>query len=369
MTYTIALLPGDGIGPEITAIAEAAMARIAKHFKFDLEFESLAFGGASIDRYGEPLTQLTLKACQGADAVFLGAVGGPQWDNAPKRPEAGLLALRAALGVYANLRPVSVHEKLSHKSPLRAELVSGVDIMIVRELTGGLYFGKREVGEDYASDTCTYTRKEVERVARVAFDLARQRRGKLTSVDKANVLDSSRLWRKVVSEMGARDYPDVALDHMYIDAAAMHLLRRPSDFDVVVTENMFGDILSDEASMLAGSIGLLGSSSLGDHKPGLFEPIHGSAPDIAGQDLANPLGAIESAAQLLGLGLGEHDGAHVLRRAVDRMHACEDWTKDLGGSLSCSEAGRILLEHIDAAFRAFEIEGYRKGFSPEVAEV
>jgi 3-isopropylmalate dehydrogenase len=346
MTYRITLLPGDGIGPEIARVARAVIEHTASLSGFSVRFEERAFGGASIDRYGEPLTDETLAACQAGDAVFLGAVGGPKWDNVPSRPEAGLLALRQALGVYANLRPASVHPALADKSPLRPDIVAGTDLLIVRELTGGIYFGERERTADKASDKCTYSRAEIERVARVAFEQARLRRGKLTSVDKANVLETSRLWRTVVSEMGARDYPDIELDHMYVDAAAMHLLRAPASFDVVLTENMFGDILSDEASMLPGSIGLLGSASLGDAKPGLFEPIHGSAPDIAGQDKANPFGAIEAAAQLL-VSLGEAGAATRVRGAVDAMHEAGEWTGDLGGTLTCSQTGVKLVERLE----------------------
>jgi 3-isopropylmalate dehydrogenase len=353
MTYHITLLPGDGIGPEITAVARAVLEHVAAVDGFRVSFETCDFGGASIDEFGEPLTEATLKACRSADAVFLGAVGGPKWDRADVRPEAGLLALRKALGVYANLRPAAVHPALAGKSPLRADLVAGTDVLIVRELTGGIYFGTRERTADSASDTCTYSRGEIERVARIAFQQARLRRGKLTSVDKANVLETSRLWREVVSEMGARDFPDIALDHMYVDAAAMHMLRAPASFDVIVTENMFGDILSDEASMLPGSIGLLGSASLGDQKPGLFEPIHGSAPDIAGQDKANPFGAIEAVAQLLE-SLGETRAAGRIRAAVDAMHQAGEWTGDLGGTLSCSQAGVKLVEHLEAEAVAAE---------------
>jgi len=346
MTYKITLLPGDGIGPEITQVARAVLEHTASLSGFSVKFTECAFGGASIDQYGEPLTDKTLKACQSADAVFLGAVGGPKWDHAPERPEMGLLALRKALGVYANLRPAAVHPALADKSPLRPDLVAGTDVLIVRELTGGIYFGERERSEDKASDKCTYTRAEIERVARVAFEQARLRRGKLTSVDKANVLETSKLWRAVVTEMGQRDFPDIELDHMYVDAAAMHMLRHPASFDVMVTENMFGDILSDEASMLPGSIGLLGSASLGDQRPGLFEPIHGSAPDIAGQDKANPFGAIEAAAQLLE-SLDEIDAAKRVRAAVNAMHEAGEWTGDLGGSLTCSEAGVKLVERLE----------------------
>ncbi|MCR9266231.1 MAG: 3-isopropylmalate dehydrogenase [Alphaproteobacteria bacterium] len=346
MTYKITLLPGDGIGPEITQVARAVLEHTASLSGFSVKFTECAFGGASIDQYGEPLTDKTLKACQSADAVFLGAVGGPKWDHAPERPEMGLLALRKALGVYANLRPAAVHPALADKSPLRPDLVAGTDVLIVRELTGGIYFGERERSEDKASDKCTYSRAEIERVARVAFEQARLRRGKLTSVDKANVLETSKLWRAVVTEMGQRDFPDIELDHMYVDAAAMHMLRHPASFDVLVTENMFGDILSDEASMLPGSIGLLGSASLGDQRPGLFEPIHGSAPDIAGQDKANPFGAIEAAAQLLE-SLDEIDAAKRVRAAVNAMHEAGEWTGDLGGSLTCSEAGVKLVERLE----------------------
>lgn len=353
MTYRITLLPGDGIGPEITAVARAVLDQIAAQEGFRIEFSICAFGGASIDEFGEPLTEATLKTCQASDAIFLGAVGGPKWDRAEARPETGLLAIRKALGVYANLRPAAVHPALAGKSPLRADLVAGTDVLIVRELTGGIYFGQRERSADSASDKCTYSRAEIERVARIAFQQARLRRGKLTSVDKANVLETSRLWRDVVSEMGARDFPDVELDHMYVDAAAMHMLRAPSSFDVIVTENMFGDILSDEASMLPGSIGLLGSASLGDQKPGLFEPIHGSAPDIAGQDKANPFGAIEAVAQLLE-SLDETRSASRIRAAVDAMHEAGEWTGDLGGSLSCSQAGMKLVERLEAEAVAAE---------------
>lgn len=346
-TWKIVLLPGDGVGPEVTAVARAAMESVAAMCGFRLEFCEHAIGGASIDRYGEPLTPDALAACQASDAIFLGAVGGPKWDQAASRPEAGLLALRKALQVYANLRPVSVHPALAGKSPLRAELVAGVDMLIVRELTGGIYFGARQKREDYASDECAYSRAEIERVAHIAFQQAGLRRGRVSSVDKANVLETSRLWRAVVSEMGAKTYPDIELDHIYVDAAAMHLLRDPASFDVILTENMFGDILSDEASMLPGSIGLLGSASLGDKRPGIFEPIHGSAPDIAGQDKANPFGAIESAAQLCQSGLGEIEAARRLRAAVSAMHEAGEWTQDLGGSLTCSKAGIRLIKHLE----------------------
>jgi 3-isopropylmalate dehydrogenase len=354
MTRTIAFLPGDGIGPEITAIAKRLAHTVSEHFDLSLTFTEHAFGGASIDQHGEPLTNETLQACLAADAVFLGAVGGPKWDQASARPEAGLLALRKAMGVYANLRPVAVHPALAHHSPLRPERIANVDILVVRELTGGVYFGARERTETAASDTCTYTVEEIERVAHIAFQQARMRRGKLTSVDKANVLETSRLWREIVTRMGEITYPDIALNHMYIDAAAMHLLRDPASFDVVLTENMFGDILSDEASMLPGSIGLLGSASLGDQAPGLFEPIHGSAPDIAGQDRSNPFGAIEAMAQLFESGLDEPRAAKAIRAAMDAMHEAGEWTEDLGGTLSCHQAGTRLLQHLKTCLPARE---------------
>lgn len=344
--YKIVLLPGDGIGPEITAVARSVMETAADMCGLRLEIDSLAFGGASIDAHGDPLIPAVEEACRSADAVFLGAVGGPKWDDAPTRPEMGLLALRKALGVYANLRPVSVFAELADRSPLRADLVAGVDMLIVRELTGGIYFGEKQRSASHASDLCAYSVAEIERVARIAFQQARLRRGRLTSVDKANVLETSKLWRSTVTEMGRRDYPDIALDHMYVDAAAMHMLRAPGDFDVILTENMFGDILSDEASMLPGSIGLLGSASLGDNGPGLFEPIHGSAPDIAGRDCANPFGAIESVAQMFEAGLGETCPARIIRDAVRDMHRERCWTADLGGSLSCSGAGHALVERM-----------------------
>jgi 3-isopropylmalate dehydrogenase len=354
MTRTIVFLPGDGIGPEITAIAKRLAQTISDHFDLSLRITEHAFGGASIDQFGEPLTDETLQACLSANAVFLGAVGGPKWDQATARPEAGLLALRKALGVYANLRPVAVHPALAHRSPLRPERVANIDILVVRELTGGVYFGARKRTQTSASDTCTYSVSEIERVAHIAFQQARRRRAKLTSVDKANVLETSRLWREVVTRMGKTIYPDITLDHMYIDAAAMHLLRDPASFDVVLTENMFGDILSDEASMLPGSIGLLGSASLGDQAPGLFEPIHGSAPDIAGQDRANPFGAIEAMAQLFESGLDEPRAAMSIRSAVNTMHEAGAWTEDLGGPLSCTQAGDRFLQCLKTSLPAHQ---------------
>lgn len=346
MTYKIVLLPGDGIGPEITGAATGALNRVGEKFGLDFAFDSQHLGGVAIDEVGEPCPDATVAACKGADAVFLGAVGGPKWDDAKVRPEAGLLKIRKELGLFANLRPTVVHPKLVDQSPLRAELVAGADFLIVRELTGGIYFGEKKRNETEASDLCAYSVPEVERVARVAFEAARKRDGRLTSIDKANVLETSRLWRATVTRLGETEFPDVALDHLLVDAAAMHLIQRPKSFDVIVTENMFGDILSDEASVLTGSIGTMGSASLGGEGPGLFEPIHGSAPDIAGQDKANPIGAIASVSMLLrhGLGLGEPADAvdAAISRAIDEGRT----TGDLGGALSGSAAAQAICDLI-----------------------
>ena len=301
MRAAIAVLPGDGIGPEVAEAAVAVLRATGERFGHQFDFEEALIGGIAIDETGEALPAETLALCRAADAVFLGAVGGPKWSdpNATIRPEDGLLGLRKALGLFANLRSVTPNPDLLQFSPLKAEKLQNVDILVIRELTGGIYFGKKTRTENSASDLCIYTVEEIERVVRVAADLARQRRGRLTSVDKANVLESSRLWRATVDRIIASDYADLELEHLLVDAAAMHLLDRPSDFDVIVTENMFGDILTDEASMLAGSMGLLPSASLASARHGLYEPIHGSAPDIAGQGIANPYGAILSAALLL----------------------------------------------------------------------
>ena len=301
MDALITVLPGDGIGPEVTKSAILVVQRIAEAFGHHFAFSTQLIGGAAIDARNHPLPADTIASCRESDAVLLGAVGGPKWSdpNAPMRPEQGLLGIRAELGVFANLRPVRVIDELARASPLKAELLTGVDLMVVRELTGGIYFGEKKRDEDSASDLCIYHAFEVERIVRVAARIARNRKRKLCSVDKANVLETSRLWRKVATRTVSQEFPDVALEHMLVDAAAMHLLARPREFDVIVTENMFGDILTDEASMLAGSIGMLPSASLGDSLRGLYEPIHGSAPDIAGRDIANPCGAIASVALLL----------------------------------------------------------------------
>ena len=301
MEALITLLPGDGIGPEVTAGARAVLEKIARDFGHRFEFREELIGGAAIDATGAPLPPSTVEHCEASDAVLLGAVGGPQWSdpNAAVRPEQGLLALRATLGVYANIRPVKIYAELAGASPLKPEKLEGVDMLVIRELTGGIYFGNKTRDATSASDLCEYTVAEIERIVRVAARLAGARRGKLCSVDKANVLETSRLWRDVTNRVMADEFPQVDVETLLVDAAAMHLLSRPADFDVIVTENMFGDILTDEASMLAGSLGMLPSASLGDGKAGLYEPIHGSAPDIAGQGIANPCGTIASAAMLL----------------------------------------------------------------------
>jgi len=341
MHATILVIPGDGIGPEVAAEGVRILKAVAEKGGHTFHFEEGLLGGIAIDETGTPLPEETLRLAREADAVLLGAVGGPKWDdpNASVRPEQGLLGIRRALGLYANLRPVRLMPELIGASPLRPDLLAGVDMLVVRELTGGIYFGQKrrghENGVEYASDECIYTAPEVERVVRVAAQLARSRRGKLTSVDKANVLESSRLWRRVTDRVMAEEFPDVALETILVDACAMHLIRRPSDFDVIVTENMFGDILTDEASMLAGSMGLLPSASLGDPvagkstRPGLYEPIHGSAPDIAGQGVANPLATLLSAALLLRHSLGLEAEATAVEAAVEATVRNGARTRDL----------------------------------------
>ena len=342
---TIIVLAGDGIGPEVTAQAVACLALLSEARGLGLTFEEHDFGGVAIDRHGVPLPPTTLAACQAADAILLGAIGGPKWDKSPERPEQGLLALRGALGLFANLRPAHVVAGLEHLSPLRAEVVTGADALVVRELIGGIYFGDKVEGDEAASDLCSYTRPEVERIAHVAFQAARKRRSKLTSVDKANVLATSRLWRRVVIEV-AKQYPDVTLDHLYVDAAAMALITHPTRFDVIVTENLFGDILSDALSVIGGSIGLLASASTGaPGAPALFEPIHGSAPDIAGQDRANPAGTIASAAMMLDH-LGHPAAAAELRAAIDAVLLAGTRTADLGGTAGCKEFGAAVRVEI-----------------------
>jgi len=315
----IAVLPGDGIGVEVTAQAVRALTKIATRFGHTLTFEQALIGGAAIDATGQPLPSETLALCRRADAILLGAVGGPKWaqPDAKVRPEQGLLGLRKALGLFANLRPVAPHPAVLHASPIKAELLQGVDIMVVRELTGGIYFGDKQRSATEATDVCRYTLVEIERVVRLAANLALKRRGKLTSVDKANVLETSRLWRSAVERILPLEFPGVSFEHMLVDSAAMHLIRKPRDFDVIVTENMFGDILTDEASMLAGSLGLLPSASLGETaRGGLYEPIHGSAPDIAGGGIANPYASILSAALMLRYSFQLEAEAQALEKAV-----------------------------------------------------
>ena len=332
MDARIAVLAGDGIGAEVTAEAVRALESVAARFEHRFVFEPALLGGAAIDATGEPLPPATLAAAKRADAILLGAVGGPKWSdpNAQVRPEQGLLQLRKALGLFANLRPVVPHPAVLDASPIKADLIRGVDILVVRELTGGIYFGEKSRTATEAVDVCRYTLAEIERVVRLAANLARGRRKKLTSVDKANVLETSRLWRLTVNRIMPAEFPDVVVEHMLVDSAAMHLLQRPRDFDVIVTENMFGDILTDEASMLAGSMGLLPSASLSaDARGGVFEPIHGSAPDIAGRGIANPYAAILSAALLLRYSLRLNAEAQALEKAVDRAITSGALTADL----------------------------------------
>ena len=363
MAYKILVLKGDGIGPEVLGEALQALKVVARSAALDLEFKEALAGGASLDAHGTPLKDDVLKAAQDSDAVLLGAVGGPKWDNpnSDKRPEQAILGLRKTLGLYANLRPVKTIKELIPSSPLRPEIVSGVDLVVVRELTGGLYYGQpseKRMGANgrEAVDTLFYTEEEIKRVLKFGFELARNRRKRLASVDKANVLSSSRLWREIAAELTS-EYKDVAMENVLVDSMAMHLLRRPRDFDVIVTENMFGDILTDEASVLAGSMGLLPSASLGDElnsagcRVGLYEPIHGSAPDIAGQDRANPLAAILSAAMLLEHSLGLSAEAETIVHAVESVIREGYRTPDLpaaGANLvGCKAMGRLVRERIE----------------------
>jgi len=337
----IVTLPGDGIGPEIMAAALEVLNVVGA-----FAFEEHVFGGASIDAHGTALTDATLTACRGADAVLLAAVGGPRWDTtdpAAPRPEQGLLGLRQGLGLYANLRPVRPVPALYDASPLKRELIERTDLLVVRELTGGIYFGARGREGDRAFDTCVYSVGEIERIARTAFQAARSR---VTSVDKANVLESSRLWREVVSRVHSEEYPNVLLEHLLVDNAAMQLIAAPRHFDVILTENMFGDILSDEAAMLTGSIGMLPSASLGGDGPGLFEPVHGSAPDIAGTGTANPLAMFLSAALMLRHGLAMEPEAAAIESAVDRALEAGLRTADLAGDATTAQATRAVLDHL-----------------------
>jgi 3-isopropylmalate dehydrogenase len=339
---TVVLLPGDGIGPEIIAPAVEVLRAVGA----DFDYEEHLFGGAAIDAHGTALTDEALTACRGADAVLLAAVGGPKWDTTDPdkpRPEQGLLGLRKELGLFANLRPVKPLPALYDASPLRREIIDGTDLLVVRELTGGIYFGEKTRTADSASDACVYTREEIERIARVAFRAARSR---VASVDKANVLETSRLWRAVVHEIHAAEFPEIELEDVLVDNAAMRLVSAPTRFEVIVTENMFGDILSDEAAMLTGSLGMLPSASLGDGGPGVFEPVHGSAPDIAGQGIANPLAMFLSAALMLRHGFGMESEAAAVESAVDRALADGLRTPDLGGDAGTAQATQAVLHHL-----------------------
>ena len=353
----ITLLPGDGIGVEIVEAAVEVLNAAAKKYCIELEYDRQLIGGAAIDATGNPLPEATVKSAQAADAVLLGAVGGPKWDNVEPtlRPEKALLGIRKALGLYCNLRPIKVSRFVSHLSPLKDERVANADLLIVRELTGGIYFGTHneaaldENGVETASDIEIYSRPEVERIARFAFEAAKKRKGKVTSVDKANVLASSRMWRKITAEIHDKNYPEVELNNLYVDNCAMQLVLNPGQFDVILTNNIFGDILSDEASVIAGSIGLLPSASLGDGT-GMYEPIHGSAPDIAGMGIANPLGTILSAAMMLRYSLNADAAAKAIEDAVDRVLAKGYRTPDLAGpgltKVSTSEMGRLVAEEL-----------------------
>lgn len=342
MTYQITALPGDGIGPEILSGTLKVLEKLSQKYDIQYELNTFDFGGAAIDNYGDPLPLSTLKACEQSDAVLLGAIGGPKWNNAPKRPEAGLLTLRKSLELYANIRPTVVVNGASQYSPLKEERVQGTDFVIVRELTGGLYFGEpKKLEESHAIDSLTYTKAEVERIVHAAFKLAQSRKKKLTSVDKENVLATSKLWRRTVDEVSAQ-YPDVEVQHLLVDACSMHLITNPTQFDVIVTENLFGDILSDEASVIPGSLGLSPSVSYGQKGTKLYEPIHGSAPDIAGKDIANPTGMLLSLAMCFRETFELPKAAQELETLVYDLLKNGVTTPDLGGSSKTSE----IFEHI-----------------------
>jgi 3-isopropylmalate dehydrogenase len=347
-SFEILLLPGDGIGPEVVGAAREVVDVAVDHFGIEVRYEERRIGGTAIREEGEPVSGDTLEAASASDSVLLGAVGHPDFDDAPVRPEAGLLKLRKHLGAFANLRPVVAIPSLIDSSPLKREVVEGVDVLIVRELTGGAYFGEKEEGEERASDLSVYTREEVERVAQVAFEAAKRRKRRVTSVDKANVMATSRLWRKVVTEV-AKDYPDVELDHVLVDAAAMYLIQSPKRFDVMLTENLFGDILSDEAAMLPGSMGMLPSASLGEPgSPGIFEPVHGSAPDIAGEGKANPYATILSAAMMFRHSLGRPDVAEAIEQGVSVALEAHFLTPDLGGKKTTDEVSKAVSKWVAA---------------------
>lgn len=350
--FNIALIPGDGIGPEIVAGAVTVLDAVGKKYGHKFNYTEVYMGGCAIDKYGVPLPQETVDICKKSDSVLLGAVGGPKWDSQPSenRPEKGLLGIRKALGLYSNLRPSILKPQLKDASPLKDEkLKNGLNVMVVRELTGGIYFGKREKGENWASDEEKYSVEEVQRIGKIAFETAMLRDKRVVSVDKANVLESSRLWRAVMSEM-AKDYPEVTLTHMYVDNAAMQLAINPAQFDVIVTSNIFGDILSDLSSAIAGSIGMLPSASLGAGKCGMYEPIHGSAPDIAGQDIANPIATIVSAAMMLEMSFGLIKEAKAINDAVDKVlnsnYRTTDIMSDGMTKVGCKKMAELIAENI-----------------------
>jgi len=359
MNYSICVLPGDGIGPDITAQAMKVLQTVGQKFGHTFSFTEQTIGGAAIDAHGYPLPQETIQACQEADAVLLGAVGGPKWDQVDHslRPEQGLLGIRKALGLFANLRPAVIYPQLAQASSLRPDIVEqGIDVLVVRELTGGIYFGRPKgvrthEGQRVGINSMVYTEQEIRRIGRMAFEIAANRQGRLCSVDKANVLDVSRLWREVISDLEA-EYPQVELSHMYVDNAAMQLVRDPAQFDVIVTGNMFGDILSDEAAIITGSIGLLPSASLGESRPGLFEPVHGTAPELAGLDAANPLATILSTAMLCKHGLGLDKEAQAVEDAVHRVLSQGHRTSDLAWgddqSVGCARMGSLVAEQVRA---------------------
>ena len=345
MTRKIVILAGDGIGPEIMEAGLEVLASIAKKTDFDYEIDRRPFGGAGIDVTGHPLPEATLKATREADAILLAAIGSPQYDNAPVRPEQGLLALRKELNLYANIRPVKIFDSLKHLSPLKPERIAGVDFVVVRELTGGIYFGDHILEEQKARDINDYSYEEVERIIRKAFEIARSRRKILTSIDKQNVLATSKLWRRVAEEV-AKDYPDVILEHQLVDSAAMLMITNPAKFDVIVTENLFGDILSDESSVLSGTLGVMPSASHSENGPSLYEPIHGSAPDIAGLGIANPISMILSVAMMLRDSFGRYEDAKRIEDAVEATLGAGILTRDIGGQASTKEMTEAIIERL-----------------------
>lgn len=345
MTKTIVTLAGDGIGPEIMAAGLDVLQAVAAKIGFDYQIDAKPFGGAGIDEKGHPLPEETLSAAKEADAILLAAIGGPKYDTAPVRPEQGLLAIRKALNLFANIRPVKIFEALKHLSPLKAEKIAGIDFVVVRELTGGIYFGEHTLNRDSARDVNDYTADEIRRIMRRAFQTAQNRRKLVTSIDKQNVLATSKLWRKVADEV-AEEFPDVTLEHQLVDSAAMIMITNPARFDVLVTENLFGDILSDEASVLPGTLGVMPSASHSEDGPSLYEPIHGSAPDIAGQGIANPVSMILSVAMMLRESFDETAGADMIETAVDKTFEQGIFTRDLGGSATTREMTEAIIANL-----------------------